>query len=291
MAFTGSSRGGLRLVTRIVRFAGDSVQTVASVAPQPTTLAALRRDGTSTVRPARTLAVALHDIEPASFERCALMRDWLTDQGVDRVTLLVIPAPDLHPAAQRSPAMVSWLAERRRAGDVIAQHGLAHVQLRRSGWPPHAWPLCPRAREAEFAGLNVTETRRAVEAGWRLLKLAGIEPTGFVAPAYVYTPALHQALTSRFRWWAGLLRVHRRAETSSARGVVAPAWGLGSGPLGRALSPSLLSAGSVMAGRHLRLDLRPADLQHPRHVLAVEGALRRARSRRTTVTYEELAVS
>ena len=47
--------------------------------------------------PERTLAVALHDIEPATFERAALLRDWLDDLGVDRVTLLVIPARDLHP--------------------------------------------------------------------------------------------------------------------------------------------------------------------------------------------------
>ena len=38
------------------------------------------------------LAVAVHDIEPATFERAALIRDWLDDLGVDRVTLLVIPA-------------------------------------------------------------------------------------------------------------------------------------------------------------------------------------------------------
>src|SRR2546429_9467231 len=30
----------------------------------------------------RRIAVALHDIEPATFERCALIRDWLRDHGV-----------------------------------------------------------------------------------------------------------------------------------------------------------------------------------------------------------------
>ena len=52
-----------------------------------------------------------------------MIRDWLGDHGVDRVTLLVIPARDLHPVGERSPEMVSWLAERRDAGDSIAQHG------------------------------------------------------------------------------------------------------------------------------------------------------------------------
>ena len=82
-------------------------------------------------RHARTIAVALHGIEPATFERCALIRDWLDDHGVDRVTLLVIPARDLHPVGERSPAMVELAARASRAGDSIAQHGFQHVALRR----------------------------------------------------------------------------------------------------------------------------------------------------------------
>ena len=79
----------------------------------------------------RTIAVALHDVEPATFERCALIRDWLDDHGIDRVTLLVIPAPDLHPLSTRAPGIVEWLDERRCLGDAIAQHGFQHEQLRR----------------------------------------------------------------------------------------------------------------------------------------------------------------
>ena len=156
----------------------------------------------------RRIAVALHDIEPATFERCALIRDWLSDHGVDRVTLLVIPARDLHPLGERSPEMTGWLAERRAAGDSIAQHGFQHERTRRGGLallPP------PALRGGEFVGLDQAETRRAVNAGWRVLKLAGIEPDGFVAPSYAYTPALRSVLPKRFRWWAGLLGVHRLA--------------------------------------------------------------------------------
>src|SRR4051812_29051109 len=72
-----------------------------------------------------TIAVAIHDVEPATFERCALIRDWLDDHGVDRVTLLVIPAPDLHPFFQRRPELAAWLLDCRDRGDAIASTACA----------------------------------------------------------------------------------------------------------------------------------------------------------------------
>ena len=244
-------------------------------------------------RPRRpTIAVALHDVEPATFERCALIRDWLDDHGISRVTLLVIPARDLHPLGERSPEMTSWLAERRRAGDSIAQHGFQHehlrggsshptlARLRRRGWPA-----------AEFVGLDEDETRRAVEAGWRVLKLAGIEPDGFVAPAYAYTPQLRRVLPRRFRWWAGLLRLHPAALSPGvgSRERLAPAWGMGAErPLQRLLSPTLIRAGGMLCGETLRLDLHPATLEHPRQMLALEWVLTRSAPRREAVTYEQM---
>jgi predicted deacetylase len=239
----------------------------------------------------RTIAVAVHDVEPATFERCALIRDWLSDHGVDRVTLLVIPARDLHPLGERSPEMASWLVERRRAGDSIAQHGFHHERAGQRSFSPQALLSPPGRRDGEFVGLGADETLRAVNAGWRVLKLAGIEPDGFVAPAYAYTPALHGVLARRFRWWAGLLGLHTRTdEGSEDRGrLLAPAWGLGtSGPMQRALSPALIRAGSLVCGRTLRIDLHPADLQHPRHMIALEWVLGRAGHSREAITYDEL---
>ena len=265
-----------------------------------------------------TIAVALHDVEPATFERCARIRDWLDDHGVDRVTLLVIPARDLHPLGERSPEMIQWLTERRLRGDSIAQHGFQHERLRRPDWTQRLRaPATGHQRAAEFVGLDGVETRRAVEAGWRVLKLAGIEPDGFVAPDYAYTRALRSTLTIegklsvRFRWWAGLLRLHsafsrpgnadivgaglrggRETSAAAAHQLLAPAWDVGSeGVIRRALSPSLIRAGSFMQGRNLRLDLHPFDLDRPRHMLALEHVLSRAGGRRTAITYDELAAS
>ena len=224
---------------------------------------------------ARCIAVALHDVEPATFERCALIRDWLDDHGIERVTLLVIPAPDLHPFHDRRPEMVDWLAECVARGDAIAQHGFQH----------RASAAAPRRSNpaAEFLGLDGDETRRAVEAGRRVLRLAGVRPRGFVAPAYAYTGALRQVLTATFDWWAGVWSVHDRHG-----GRRSPALALGtSGPVRRALSPPFVRAGAVLPQRTIRLDLHPADFDHAGHVRAVEHVLQKAHGRQA-VTYDDL---
>jgi hypothetical protein len=126
----------------------------------------------------KTMAVALRDIEPATFEHCALIRDWLTDLGIERVTLLVIPAADHHPFFQRSPALAEWLRERRDAGDGIAQQG--------------------------FVGHGGRGAREAVEhvrAGRRLMELAGLEPSGYDAPSLAHAFGARRELISSFDWW------------------------------------------------------------------------------------------
>ena len=143
--------------------------------------------------------------------------------------------------------MVEWLCERRRAGDSIAQHGFQHVRPRTGGSARRLLARAHGQRDGEFSGLDDEETRRAVHAGWRVLKLAGIEPDGFVAPAYAYTPALRQTLSLRFSWWAGLLRVHRAqqplvagdCERSAAteRGTVTTRRGAGGGSARPRLEP------------------------------------------------------
>lgn len=203
------------------------------------------------------IAVALHDVEPATFDKCALIRDWLADQGIDRVTLLVIPAADAHPFYQRSPQLEHWLHERRAAGDAIAQHGFHH----RPG------------RRGEFSGLRLNEAYDRVLAGRRLMALAGLAPTGFVAPAYAYTRGLRHALRYSFDWWASLLR----CRTGGGYAVI---------PAVRA-SSRLLHSRPIGTAATIRLDLHPADFGSPRHVLALERAIARCEGR-DAVTYDEL---
>jgi hypothetical protein len=126
----------------------------------------------------KQLAVVLRDVEPATFEHCALIRDWLDDLGVTRMTLMVIPAADHHPFFQRSPALVEWLRERRAQGDGIAQQG--------------------------FVGSGGRGRREAVEhirAGRRLMELAGLEPSGYEAPSLAHAYGARREMITSYDWW------------------------------------------------------------------------------------------
>ena len=225
-----------------------------------------------TVRGERTLAVAIHDVEPATFERCALIRDWLDDLGVDRVTLLVIPAPQLHPFPARSPELANWLLDRVDAGDAVAQHGLQHRRTRR--------PVAARAAAAAVAGRRRRRVPRA--------RRRGHDRVGRDRPQRAHERRAAAARLRRPR-----LRLHGRAARAPARplrlvGDAAraarqprarrrPRSRLGtSSALKRAASPALIRAGAALSGSVLRLDLHPADFDHTRHVLAVRARPARA---------------
>ncbi len=237
----------------------------------------LRRPSTGAERRDQ-ISVTIHDIKPHCFERVALICDWLADQGIERTTLLVVPAPDLHPVNHLSDGLVEWLSEQRNAGACVAQLGLCNVDRPRQA-RPRLWHRAGlRSGASEFASLDPAETRRALSAGRRILHLADLEPEGFVAPGYGYTAALHQSLATRFKWWISESRLH--TPLTGARGVAMP----------RAVSAKNISRWSARAAQEaplLRVDLRPSDLDDSRAVNSFERLFDRACERRT-VSFGEI---
>ncbi len=165
------------------------------------------------------LAVALHDVEPRSFARAREIRAWLLARGVERVTLLVIPAADLHPIGARAPGLAAWLRFRVASGDAVAQHGLVHKAAAVAPWPRSLLAGWQGGAAAEFPGLDREDAARRVDTGRRLLREIELDPRGFVAPGYAYTRVLRLLLTESFEWFADL----RGIRTSSGASVHAPA--------------------------------------------------------------------
>jgi predicted deacetylase len=231
------------------------------------------------------LAVAIHDVEPRSYARSKEIRAWLLHRGIDRVTLLVIPAAELHPLGPRAPGLTAWLRGRVACGDTVAQHGLAHKATAPAMWPRSVLARWQGGAAAEFPGLGPGETARRVEVGRRLLQEVELDPRGFVAPGYAYTPALRSVLRESFDWFADLRSVRTRDDGR----VQANALCLGnSTPAKRVFSPVVVRAAARATGKRvLRVDIHPADFQRPRHVATLEWLLELARGREA-VTYDEL---
>ncbi len=231
------------------------------------------------------LAVALHDVEPRSFARCKDIREWLGERGVERVTLLVIPAADLHPIGSRAPALAAWLRGRVACGDTVAQHGLAHMASRPARWPRNLLASWQGGGAAEFPGLDAQDTARRVQTGRRLLQEIELDPLGFVAPGYAYTQALRRELRSSYQWFAELrcVQVGERLRLNS------PALCLGaSTALKRRLSPAYVRfAANRNVSDLMRLDIHPADFDLRGHIATIEAVLARAQMREP-VTYDEL---
>ena len=199
-----------------------------------------------------TLAVMVHDVEPRSFSRVRMIRDWLERRSVWRVTLLVIPAADLHPIGTRAPELAAWLRVRVARGDAVAQHGLAHKASGAARGARSVLAGWQGGSAAEFPGLGHEDTLRRVDTGRRLLREIELDPRGFVAPGYAYTRALRGVLESSFDWFADL----RCVRTGSGAVLRSPALCLGtSTPLKRAFSPSGRASGGPLgraadAARH-----------------------------------------
>jgi predicted deacetylase len=230
------------------------------------------------------LAVALHDLEPRSFARAKEIRQWLLDRGISHVTLLVIPAADLHPIGARAPALAAWLRARVACGDTVAQHGLAHKASGVAPWPRSVLASWQGGNAAEFPGLGPGDTAARVHTGQRLLREIELDPRGFVAPGYAYTRALRGLLAQEFEWFADLRGIRTRAHGD----VRSRALCLGtSTALKRRLSPALVRAAGRSPGAVMRVDVHPADFENAGHVSTLEALLARAEGR-DVVTYDEL---
>jgi predicted deacetylase len=231
------------------------------------------------------LAVAVHDVEQGSFARVVQIRQWLAEHGVDRVTLLVIPAAHQRPISMHAP-LALWLRDRVAHGDAVAQHGFAHRVVSAPAWPRKLLAQWQAGEAAEFPGLGGEQAARRVASGRRLLGDLDLDPHGFVAPGYAYTPELRELLARTFEWFADLRRIRFHSEGE----IRARALCLGaSTTLKRLVSPAVVRAFSVMPGEVMRIDVHPVDFDHPGHVATLEWLLERAACRQA-VTYDELIV-
>ena len=222
----------------------------------------------------KALLITIHDVTPALATRAQQLWRMCMDRGCVPGLLVV---PDWHGAwpIERDAAFAVWVRDCAAAGAEIFLHGERHDEdgLPR-GWRDAVRALGRTNREGEFLTLGYDAARARIDRGLARLRALGLEPVGFVPPAWLARAETHAAVRD-----AGLavseddarVFVHRSGATLSSPVL---RWS-GRGALrahGSALQARLrwqLQRDAAV----MRIALHPADLDHPATAASLERSL------------------
>jgi predicted deacetylase len=150
------------------------------------------------VGPARLLCVSLHDVAPTTVAACRSTLEFLDGLGIGPVSLLVVPDYHGHGRIDRDPGFCAFLRAREDRGDEIVLHGFWHRDTATPCRNLREWVerRVLTNGEGEFSRLDTVAARNRLLRGLAVLRAAGWQPRGFVAPAWLMSPGTHDALES-----------------------------------------------------------------------------------------------
>jgi predicted deacetylase len=238
------------------------------------------------------LLVSIHDVSPAQAPAIARLWGLCAERGIIP-TLLVVPNWHGEWPLESHPRFVEWVRARAADGAEIALHGERHDEVglpRRLADQWRAWGRTDR--EGEFLTLDASAARARLTRGLKLLRELGLEPTGFVPPAWLAREVTHQAAAaaglafSEDERSVRLLSLSKRVRSPVVRWSArnrTRAWG----SVGVASARWLLQR----RARIPRIALHPGDLDHPATARSVVQTLNRWLRRHSPGRYADLGAS
>lgn len=146
------------------------------------------------------LLVSIHDVTPAQERNVMQLWELCLGRGVTPA-LLVVPNWHGQWPLEDHPRFLHWLRARAREGAEIVLHGERHDEKGLQRGLKDEWRAWGRTdEEGEFLTLDAPAARDRLTSGLARLRELGLEPTGFVAPAWLAREATYQAAAD-----AGLL--------------------------------------------------------------------------------------
>lgn len=235
------------------------------------------------------LIVSIHDVTPALAADVQALWSLCASRGVEPALLVVPQWHGAHPI-EEAPSLVSWLRERAAHGAEIFLHGERHDEAglgRR--WTDTIRALGRTAAEGEFLTLEEPAARERIERGLSRLRRLGLDPIGFVAPAWLARRDTYRAVAAAglgFSEDEGYINLHRRATRLR---VPVIRWSA------RSAARARVSAWVADLRWRLhrdawvvRIALHPSDLHHPVTARSLEATLDRWLARRWPIRYAEL---
>ncbi len=213
----------------------------------------------------RALVVSLHDVSPLTRERCERIVEDLAALGAVRLSLLVIPDHHGRGRVGEDAALCGWLRARAAEGHEIVTHGYFHRRARR-GQESLVQKFTTRvytAGEGEFYDLDSGEAAELISRGNAELRELGLDPRGFIAPAWLLSVGAEKALrdlgceyTTRLRTVSDL-RTGEECETQSLCWSVRAGWRRAVSLAWNAVLNSRLEEADL-----LRISVHPPDIEH-----------------------------
>lgn len=241
-------------------------------------------------RPRADLLVSIHDVTPAHERSLEALYRLLDEVGVRRYALLVVP--NWHGAWPLAdfPRFTAGLRQRAAAGAEIVLHGLRHDEVGQRRTLAHRARTFGRTdREGEFASLDAPEAAARIDQGRAALRAAGLEPVGFVAPAWLARPDLARVARN-----AGLRFIEdTQALTALAHGerIPAPATCWSTRRAWRRAGSVVVAAARLRLERArplVRIAFHPPDAAWPWVLASCRRTLAALLERRAVITYGEV---
>jgi uncharacterized protein len=144
----------------------------------------------------RAVAIAIHDVSPATWDECRTLLAMLDEAGAPPLSFLVVPHYHYRAPALADRAFVRAMDGRLARGDELVLHGCFHFDDAPAPRTARSWferRVLTRS-EGEFAALD------ARAAGWRLARGIALfrrldwPLAGFVPPAWLMSDAARGAI-------------------------------------------------------------------------------------------------
>lgn len=237
------------------------------------------------------LCIALHDVAPATWPRCARLLELLDGLGAPPVTLLVVPDWHAQGRVDCAPDFQRAIERRRARGDEVALHGYFHRDDAPAPRTPAAW-LRRRvltAGEGEFTELHCDIAEARMRSGLDMFARLGWAVDGFVPPAWLASAGARVALQRVGLRWTSTHRalIVFDAASGDERRIAAPC--LTASPRSawrRHASRAWLRAALKFTAQSplLRVGLHPGDADHADLLACWREVLKTLLDRREALT-------
>lgn len=240
----------------------------------------------------RSLVVSLHDVSPHTWESCRRILEELGKQGVNAVSLLVIPDHHRRGHFRNSPEFCAWLRRKVDAGHEAVIHGYYHERPQRRGesLKDRIVTRSYTAGEGEFYDLPYDQAKELVSRARADFEAIGLSPAGFIAPAWLLSDPTEQALRDLDITYTTRLR----AVWNLKRGQVEPSQSL-CWSVRAAWRRQVSLAWNAFLFRRLngcpllRVAIHPVDLDHLQIWRQITRLIAAAQNHRRVLTYEQWA--